>query len=1379
MATVIDAPDPALKNAARVDEQIAEAADRVRGHDLALGGLLVGGLVLGYAAAVMSLDKAVNLPEWARQLSLLAFLTVTGFVAYRTLVLPLRRRVNPLYAAVLVERTIDNPKNSVVGYVEAKERADVHPTVKAAMGARAAKTVTKADVNHAVDHRGLAYAGGAVVALFLALVVLFFLFRPAQFQSLLGRAFVPFSSDPIATRTQLTLIEPQAGDVTVTAGQSVGVRVEVGGRLPKPDGPDRVRVLVRYTQATAAYDEVPLEPGDHARDWLVQLRPEQLRTGAWYKVAAGDAATPEYRVTVRTAPLFTDFEVEYDFPAYVRRPAEKSTDPHLQAIRNTKVSVVAKANRPVRDGRAAFEPPGLPGVVGKTIPGRPDALRFDFLLSQRGSYKLTFTAGDGERSPESMPFGIDLTEDTAPQVVISQPEPDDILLPANGLLSVDGAAGDDYGLDRLTLRLKLIAPEPKRLADRPYQNGKSFRRDADGTYPTSLSYKDSVDLPKLTDASGGKLDLKDGMVIEYWLEATDNRTKPGAAGPEPDPQVGRSGVKRVRLTPPVESPDQKQEQDARRDQRKQEEQKHAAEQQKKLDDEDRGPPDPKQQPEPKKNGDATPEGKKGNDPPAPMPPDMNKMPPDKGDTTPGGMSPEGKLPPESKNQDMPPPDKKGGDPNMTKQDGKVNDMGMPTASPDKKGGTDGTPPQAPMPSDPGRTELENKADRVKDQLNQEQNGGGNPKAAPTANPEERTDPANQKSNPPPDAKQPDGNEKQNDGGTGASEPRNDGAVRPPEPPSTTKAGPEPKNGKQGDPQPSEPRSDPLGGEPGMERDPSKGGMPPQAGPMDKGMPPSKDDPMNKGMGEKAGDPQGGGEPKPGTQHKADSGPMNGMNQPNPADGAGKAKTAPPSADRGRERPMGGDPKTPPDAPPPGGDPKAQVPPEPGAARPEGMKEPDPTPMGGKAGDPMGAAEPRPMPKASDQTAAPMAKNIEPGDERGTPKEAQPNGPPQQAPMPKTSQGKQPDGKGSGTKLDEKQRAELDQAAKDLTSPDPAKQADARNKLDNALGKNARQQIEDIAKDLKSDDPADRARGQQKLDDLRKQADQLAGKEPAPMTPKAGGTDMNPPDPKTPTGGMEMNPPDPKVNGGMNPKTDGKAGTAPKIDPKDLQDALNNLNNKDDAKRQEARDKLDRTVGEPARKQAEQLMDDLNSKDPDRQARAREQLEQMSRKAEQMSKQGPPEGKFDPGGGNKFDEKFGPHGGNPDPKNAPPIADDPKNRAKSAELTLDRFERNRYNRDLQDKLGWTQEDYDRFLSDYRREVERLRREANEADLAGPTPVGPMPRPVDINAGGRIDGGPGAAPGAAGVGGPSYAAPGFGDALRRFQQGATQRPPAKKP
>ena len=156
---------------------------------------------------------------------------------YFFVVRPLRKRINPLYAASRVEKTIDDAKNSVTGYVEAQEKGEVHSAVKAAMCAKAAKAVGEADVNRAVDHRSLIVAGGVLLFFLLTLAVLFFVFRPSQFTSLVNRALFPFTADPIAKRSQLMILKPEPADPTITTGQTITVAVHVGGKVPAKNAP--------------------------------------------------------------------------------------------------------------------------------------------------------------------------------------------------------------------------------------------------------------------------------------------------------------------------------------------------------------------------------------------------------------------------------------------------------------------------------------------------------------------------------------------------------------------------------------------------------------------------------------------------------------------------------------------------------------------------------------------------------------------------------------------------------------------------------------------------------------------------------------------------------------------------------------------------------------------------------------------------------------------------------------------------------------------------------------------------------------------------------------------------------------------------------------
>jgi len=56
------------------------------------------------------------------------------------------------------------------------------------------------------------------IILFVAALILFFLFRPNQFLSLLGRAFTPFGSGAIARQTTLNVLQPTG---VVDLGKSI------------------------------------------------------------------------------------------------------------------------------------------------------------------------------------------------------------------------------------------------------------------------------------------------------------------------------------------------------------------------------------------------------------------------------------------------------------------------------------------------------------------------------------------------------------------------------------------------------------------------------------------------------------------------------------------------------------------------------------------------------------------------------------------------------------------------------------------------------------------------------------------------------------------------------------------------------------------------------------------------------------------------------------------------------------------------------------------------------------------------------------------------------------------------------------------------------
>jgi collagen type III alpha len=580
MPAIAPKPGPGAKIESEVDRQIEKVVRRIRTHDVLAGVFLLVVVVLGYIAVAMVLDRWLELPDWIRQLGFLGLLGTVGALAWFAVLRPFRRIVNPLYAAKEVEETTAEAKNSIVNWVDLHDKP-INESVRAAVAARAAKLLKDADLDKAGESKRLLYLGWTVGVMVVVFAALFMVFKPVVFSSLLGRAINPFASGAIATRTQLTLVEPAGGDLTVTAGHPVVVSVDVNGRVPDADAADRIRVLLRHNVADANFEEIPLEPADATRRWTVRLAERHVQNGFWYKVAGGDAETNEYRVTVRPKPTFTSFELGYQYPEYLRMKSDVSTSPHIEAHRGTVVTIRAKANRELKSGRAvlANQPAPVPGeILGDT----KDTLQLKLTLEESTTYRLLFQSTDGEANTDAPVYDLRVLVDQPPDVSIVNPMDEESTLPTNGLLAVDGVVGDDFGIDRVALRMRVLAPNgpARNLAGKPYQNGQSFKRPADGTFPTSLDYKDSIALDKLTDDAGQPVALKPDTVVEYWVEAIDNCGVPS-------PNTGKSKVQRLRLVAPKVEEKAKAEVQQQAEKRKADEAAHRQEQQKKLEKEQR------------------------------------------------------------------------------------------------------------------------------------------------------------------------------------------------------------------------------------------------------------------------------------------------------------------------------------------------------------------------------------------------------------------------------------------------------------------------------------------------------------------------------------------------------------------------------------------------------------------------------------------------------------------------------------------------------------------------------------------------------------------------------------------------------------------------
>jgi hypothetical protein len=569
MATQVKEKSPG-KHASFVEAQLARAESRIRLIDLSAGLLAFLAGTLAYAVGMIVLDRLFLLSGGTRQVALLVYLAAT--VAYFALVVvrPLWWRVNPYYAARQLEQTLPGSRNHVVNWIDLRDQK-LPGVIKTTLGQRAARDLSRTDVDRAISGRRALLAAAAAGLFVVLFIISFLLLGPAPFASFLSRTFAPFGSTGVATRTQVEIVRPEGGNAVVTIGNPVTIVARVGGRIPNPRDKDAPCLVYRH-DPSEPYRQRYLQRTDSGDEWATTIAPVDVRNGFFYKVTAGDSERGEYRVEVRAAPGIRDFEATYHYRPYLRRADHtEPTKRRLEAVRGTRVTLLAHTNRAVKEGRLDFE--GDDGIAervrAESVPNDPGALHFNWVLDRNGKYRIRFTSTDGEAYAEQSGYDVVVLPDQPPRARITGPAKD-VTLPADGHLEIRGEASDDFGVARLTLCLEMAGGKVK-LAQRPYLADR-LGKPGYGT-PRRLGYHHVLELPSLLDEQGKPVRLAPGTRIDYWLEAADACDYPG-----PGPNVTQS-TPRYKITIAEGKADEKQKKDAEAAAKRQKDQeKKAAEQ---------------------------------------------------------------------------------------------------------------------------------------------------------------------------------------------------------------------------------------------------------------------------------------------------------------------------------------------------------------------------------------------------------------------------------------------------------------------------------------------------------------------------------------------------------------------------------------------------------------------------------------------------------------------------------------------------------------------------------------------------------------------------------------------------------------------------------
>jgi hypothetical protein len=442
---------------------------------------------------------------------------------------PWRRRVSGLYAASTIEKASPALKSSLLNLVDlSRSGYEVRPEIYESIERRAALALSHVDVNEAVDRRSLLRLSNVLLAV-VVLFCLYWIFSPKNPATSLWRAMIPAADVGVATRTEIFNVRP--GDKDVLARSQLEVTADLRGEIP-------AQTFLYFTTADHKFVderiEMRLENESSKRFRCVMTGDNGagLLQNMTYRIVAGDAATPEYKIRVIQPPTATIESIRLEYPEYTRRESVIQAAGAIDALEGTKVTLKARANMPLRSPASLqFFDDETASKRAEEIPIRVTdgtKLQVEWKLEIRSDgtyphyYRIFCTNEAGESDPSPSLYSLAIRPDQPPEIILRDPKTD-LELPANAVLPLVIEARDpDFTLRYVDLNIE---------KDGSPINGPTIYDGHDQQFKTTYKWS-------LRDYH-----LRPKETVTYWLQSKDNR--------QPIANTSTTPKLRIRIVDPV------------------------------------------------------------------------------------------------------------------------------------------------------------------------------------------------------------------------------------------------------------------------------------------------------------------------------------------------------------------------------------------------------------------------------------------------------------------------------------------------------------------------------------------------------------------------------------------------------------------------------------------------------------------------------------------------------------------------------------------------------------------------------------------------------------------------------------------------------------
>jgi hypothetical protein len=284
-----------------------------------------------------------------------------------------------------------------------------------------------------------------VLALLIAVAALCQTWVPA-WGSTFSRLSTPWKFVPSVGSVKIVRVTPGNAEVLV------GETVEIAAEIENPDAKPHQAWLFVAGDAEPEAKQAMTADKKHLR--YRAAVPSVLKPFR-YRLEIGDSQTVQYLIGVREKPVVENAEITFHYPAYLGRKDEivHQTSLDIEAPQYTVASLRLRPSTPVAKGYLEMKREQFAGRVEEQ--GR--LLTADLPMLDSGTYvvRLFNDVGHTDRSPRQN--RVTVVRDAPPTVELLKPARQSTAAPGAKIVVVI-RAGDDHGLGRLQLEMKLGEP---------------------------------------------------------------------------------------------------------------------------------------------------------------------------------------------------------------------------------------------------------------------------------------------------------------------------------------------------------------------------------------------------------------------------------------------------------------------------------------------------------------------------------------------------------------------------------------------------------------------------------------------------------------------------------------------------------------------------------------------------------------------------------------------------------------------------------------------------------------------------------------------------------------------------------------------------------